>query len=109
MADLLIPAAVRTWLVFLLLFILLGYDVPFSILFGALGGLAGGLVTAWWQIKGGAPHGPTDLPPTDHLRRPDPDGSDVNPWFELPFLKTNKSQRRYIERKKKARARRLDQ
>ncbi len=107
MADLFIPAAIRTWLVFLLLFVFLDYGVPFSILFGALGGLAGGIVTAWWQIKGGAPHGPKDLPPTDHLRRPEPDGSEVNPRLELPFLKTNKAQRRYIERKKKARSRRL--
>ncbi|MGD1898640.1 MAG: hypothetical protein ACFB16_17005 [Phormidesmis sp.] len=108
MADLLIPAAVRIWLIFLLVFIFLGYNVPFSIFFGFVGGLAGGLVTAWWQIKGGAPNDPKGLPPTDNLKRPDPDGSDVNPLFEVPFLKTNKAQQRYIERRKKARSRRVD-
>ncbi|MEL6939237.1 MAG: hypothetical protein AAFO84_08590 [Cyanobacteria bacterium J06598_1] len=108
MADLLIPAAVRTWLIFLLVFIFLGYDVSFSIFFGAIGGLAGGLISAWWQIKGGAPSaGFNGLPPTDKLRRPAPDGSDVNRVLELPFLKTNKAQERYIKRRKKARASRL--
>ena len=108
MADLLIPALIRTWFIFLVTFIFLGYAVPFSIFFGFVGGLAGGLISAWWEIKGGAPAGPKGLPPTDKLRRPAPDGSDENPRFELPFLKTNKAQQRYMERKKKARARRTN-
>ena len=106
-ADLIIPAVIRTWLVFLVAFFLLGYPVLFSIIFGAIGGLAGGIVTGWWQIQGGAPDGPEELPPTDHLRRPDPDGSDEDPRFSLPFLKTNRANRRYIERSKRARNRRL--
>ncbi|MEL6490734.1 MAG: hypothetical protein AAFQ95_12290 [Cyanobacteria bacterium J06621_3] len=105
MADLIIPAALRIWLIFLVIFVALQYPVPFSIIFGGIGGLAGGLVTAWWQMPGGSPKGPKDLPPTDSLERPDPDGSDVNPRWELPFLKTNRSQNRYIERQKRARAR----
>ena len=55
MTDLIVPAALRIWLVFLLLFALLGYSVPASILFGAIGGFAGGLVSAWWYVPGGEP------------------------------------------------------
>jgi hypothetical protein len=55
MTDLIVPAALRIWLLFLLVFSLLGYSVLFSILFGALGGFAGGVVTAWWQSQGGEP------------------------------------------------------
>ncbi|MGC1308938.1 MAG: hypothetical protein WA885_17055 [Phormidesmis sp.] len=107
MADLLIPAALRIWLFFLLTFVLLRYPVEFSILFGAIGGLAGGLLSAWWQIKGGAPSGPGyKVPPDDNLRRPDPDDVSTTRW-ELPFLKTNKAKRRYIERSKRARDRKL--
>ncbi|MEM8505671.1 MAG: hypothetical protein AAF716_21275 [Cyanobacteria bacterium P01_D01_bin.1] len=107
MADLIIPAVIRTWLIFLIVFFLLGYPVPFSIVFGGIGGLAGGIMSGWWQVKGGTPENPKGLPPTDKLRRPDPDGSDENPYFSLPFLKTNKANRRYIERKKRARDRRI--
>lgn len=107
MADLIIPAALRLWLVFLLVFVLLKYPVPFSILFGAIGGFAGGLLSAWSQVKGGAPQTPKDIPPTDKLTRPDPDGSDVNPRWELPFMKTNQAKQRYIERQKRARDRRV--
>ncbi|MEM6598400.1 MAG: hypothetical protein AAF810_11390 [Cyanobacteria bacterium P01_D01_bin.36] len=109
MADLIIPAALRIWLIFLLIFIFLDYSVPFSITFGAIGGIAGGIVSAWWQMKGGAPSsGPKGLPPTDKLKRPNPDGSDVNSRWQLPFLKSNASKNRYLERKKKARSRRLN-
>ena len=108
MADLIIPAALRIWLIFLVVFVALQYSVPFSIIFGGIGGVAGGLVTAWWQMKGGSPAGPKGISPTDSLSRPDPDGSDVNPRWELPFLKTNKAQNRYIERQKRARARKRD-
>lgn len=109
MADLIIPAALRIWLIFLLIFIFLEYPVPFSITFGAIGGIAGGIVSAWWQMKGGSPNPSGGArPPTDKLKRPDPDGSDVNPRWEVPFLKSNASQRRYIERKKRARQRRLE-
>ncbi|ESA34298.1 hypothetical protein N836_17935 [Leptolyngbya sp. Heron Island J] len=55
MTDLIVPAALRIWLVFLLIFALLGYSVTVSILFGAVGGFAGGLVSAWWHAPGGEP------------------------------------------------------
>lgn len=55
MTDLIVPAALRIWLVFLLVFIVLGYSVTASILFGAIGGFAGGLVSAWWNAIGGEP------------------------------------------------------
>lgn len=55
MTDLIVPAALRIGLVFLLAFWLLGYSVSFSILFAALGGVAGGVVAAWWQAYGGEP------------------------------------------------------
>ncbi len=55
MTDLIVPAALRIWLIFLLVFILLGYSVIVSILFGAVGGFAGGLVAAWWSAPGGEP------------------------------------------------------
>ncbi|MEM1254898.1 MAG: hypothetical protein AAGI69_20880 [Cyanobacteria bacterium P01_H01_bin.21] len=55
MTDLIVPAALRIWLVFLLIFALLGYSVTVSILFGAIGGFAGGLVSAWWYAPGGEP------------------------------------------------------
>lgn len=55
MTDLIVPAALRLWLVFLLVFALLGYSVTASILFGAMGGFAGGLVSAWWHAPGGEP------------------------------------------------------
>ncbi len=105
MADLIIPATLKIWLFFLLAFVLLGYPIPFSILFGAIGGVAGGLTSAWWQVKGGAPPTPKNLPPIDKLRRPDPD--EVDPRWELPFLKTNKAKKRYIERNQRARDRKI--
>lgn len=108
MADLIIPAAIRTWLVFLLVFILLNYSTAFSLLFGAIGGIAGGIVTGWWQIKGGAPEGPSNRPPVDKLRRPDPNAQHYGLKWNLPFLKTNRANRRYMERRKKARDRRID-
>lgn len=55
MTDLIVPVALRIWLVFLLIFVLLGYSVTASILFGAIGGFAGGLVSAWWNALGGEP------------------------------------------------------
>ncbi|MBE9067300.1 hypothetical protein IQ260_11605 [Leptolyngbya cf. ectocarpi LEGE 11479] len=55
MTDLIVPVALRIWLVFLLIFVLLGYSVTTSILFGAIGGFAGGLVSAWWNALGGEP------------------------------------------------------
>ena len=55
MTDLIVPAALRIWLVFLLIFVLLGYSVTTSILFGVVGGFAGGLVSAWWDALGGEP------------------------------------------------------
>lgn len=55
MTDLIVPAALRYWILFLLVFTLLGYSVGFSILFGALGGFVGGMISAWWQVRGGEP------------------------------------------------------
>ena len=108
MADLIIPATILTWLVFLLVFILLGYETSFSLLFGAVGGLAGGLIAGWWQVKGGAPDGPSDRPPTDKLRRPDPNVKQFSLRRHVPFLKTNRANRRYMERRKRARDRRVE-
>ncbi|NEP17392.1 MAG: hypothetical protein F6J97_10870 [Leptolyngbya sp. SIO4C1] len=58
MTDAIVPAAIRSWLIFLLIFMLLGYSVTFSILFGAVGGFAAGMVSAWWRVKGGEPPPP---------------------------------------------------
>lgn len=107
MADLIIPATILTWLIFLLVFILLGYETSFSLLFGAIGGVAGGLIAGWWQVKGGAPDGPADRPPTDKLRRPDPNARRFGIQFSVPFLKTNRANRRYMERRKRVRDRRI--
>ena len=60
MTDLIVPVAIRSWLVFLLIFRFLGYTTFFSILFGAVAGFAAGTVSAWWQVKGGDP-----LPPKE--------------------------------------------
>ena len=108
MADLIIPAALRIWLIFLLIFIFFRYPVPFSIIFGAIGGIAGGIVTAWWQMPGGAPSDGAKGKPSDKAKRPGPDESDGSSRWELPLLKPNSAQRRYIERKKRARMRRLE-
>ncbi|MEM8614630.1 MAG: hypothetical protein AAGF93_21640 [Cyanobacteria bacterium P01_H01_bin.105] len=70
MTDLIVPAALRIWLVFLLVFALLGYSVPASILFGAIGGFAGGLVSAWWHAPGGEPISNGDNPSSMPLRLP---------------------------------------
>ncbi|MEM9979253.1 MAG: hypothetical protein AAF808_16615 [Cyanobacteria bacterium P01_D01_bin.2] len=69
MTDLIVPAALRIWLAFLLLFVLLGYSVAASIIFGAVGGFAGGLVSAWWIVPGGAP-APADEKAASFLRLP---------------------------------------
>jgi hypothetical protein len=55
MTDLIVPVALRIWIIFLLVFTVLGYAVGFSILFGALGGFMGGIISAWWQVMGGEP------------------------------------------------------
>ena len=62
MADKIIPAALRIWLVFLFLFLLLGYEVVPSILLGAIAGFAGGTIHAWWMSPGGEPTTPLELP-----------------------------------------------
>lgn len=108
MADLIIPASILTWLIFLLVFILLGYPTDISMLFGAIGGIAGGTVIGWWQIKGGAPDGPDNRPPTDKLRRPDPNQEHYGARWDIPFLKTNRAKKRYQVRRKKARDRRIE-
>lgn len=108
MADRIIPAAILTWLIFLLVFILLGYSTGVSMLFGAIGGVSGGIVIGWWQIKGGAPAGPADRPPSDKLRRPDPDKEHFGAGWHVPFLKTNRANQRYMARRQKARDRRIE-
>ncbi|PZO18249.1 MAG: hypothetical protein DCF25_10025 [Leptolyngbya foveolarum] len=108
MADRIIPTAILTWLIFLLVFILLGYTTGVSMLFGAIGGVAGGIVIGWWHIKGGAPSGPADRPPSDKLRRPDPNKEHFGAGWHVPFLKTNRANKRYMVRRKKARDRRTE-
>ncbi|MGB7248893.1 MAG: hypothetical protein WBC73_08135 [Phormidesmis sp.] len=108
MADLIIPATLRTWLVFLLIFVLLGYPVLFSIVFGAIGGLAGGLTTGWWQIKGGAPSGPKEDALEERELAPRRRGPEnmASRW-ELPFLMPSKAKQRYRTRKKRAQEKRM--
>ena len=113
MADLIIPATLKTWLVFLLLFILLGYPVPFSILFGIIGGVAGGLTTAWWQVKGKGPGeaGKSSLLPMVDSDKDDDTSdrtdTDEKTRWELPFLGPSKSKKRYLERNRRAKNRRI--
>ena len=109
MADLIIPAALRLWLIFLISFALLGYSVAFSILFGAIGGLAGGVATAWLQIKGGAPSGEEyeDKPPVDDLTPFE--GSEANPRWKFPLSRPDKANMRYQERQRRMRERKLRQ
>ena len=84
MADLIIPAALRLWLFFLV------------------------IVSAWRQIKGGSPsEEPKGLKPVDNLKQPAAEGSARSERFGLPFLKSNKAKRRYMERNKRARERKL--
>lgn len=70
MTDLIVPAALRIWLGFLLVFVLLGYSVTVSILFGAVGGFAGGLVSAWWYALGGEPIPKEDTKNSSGLQLP---------------------------------------
>ena len=70
MTDLIVPTALRIWLLFLLLFALLGYSVTASILFGAMGGFAGGLISAWWRAPGGEPSPKKDDNPSLRLQLP---------------------------------------
>lgn len=108
MADLIIPATLKSWLFFLLLFFLLGYPIPFSILFGAIGGVAGGLTSSWLQVQQGIASGPDsnddgggneDDSPGEILKKA--------PRWELPFLGPNKAKQRYTERNNRARNRRI--
>lgn len=69
MTDKIVPAALRFWLVFLLLLVFLGYSVPTSILFGAIGGFAGGMVSAWWKTKGGVPKAPDIQKRVDQVKQ----------------------------------------
>lgn len=109
LADLIIPAALRLWLIFLISFALLGYSVPFSIVFGAIGGIAGGISSAWWQIKGGAPQKPknSNKPPVDELTPNQ--GSRTNTRWEIPFLKPDRAKVRYMERQRRIRDRKMNQ
>jgi hypothetical protein len=102
MTDLIVPAALRIWLLFLLVFSLLGYPVAFSILFGALGGFAGGMVSAWWSLKGG------DLSAFGALGA-DPMATDAkaNKPFQLPPALNNLpqwrsgTQKRHLQRRRR--------
>ncbi len=107
MADLIIPATLRIWLVFLLVFVLLGYQVPFSIVFGGISGLAGGIATAWWQVKGGAPSDPQDRPPVDQVEPTVINDEELTSRWEIPFLRQNNAKARYIARVRRARNRRV--
>lgn len=69
MTDKIVPAALKLWLVFLLVLIVLGYSVVTSILFGAIGGFAGGMVTAWWKTKGGEPRTPQIAQRVDKMKQ----------------------------------------
>ena len=108
MLDLIIPATILTWLVFLLVFILLGYTTSVSMLFGMIGGVAGGVVIGWWKIKGGAPSVSSNRPPIDKLRRPDPNKEHYGAGWHVPFMKSNRAKQRYMTRRKKARDRRIE-
>jgi len=109
-ADLIIPATLKSWLFFLFLFFLLGYPIPFSILFGAIGGVAGGLTSSWLQVqqsiasdsenddeKGG--NGDDNSPPGEILQK-------TSRW-EIPFFGTSKAKQRYNARNQRARNRRI--
>ncbi|PZO45920.1 MAG: hypothetical protein DCF15_21095 [Phormidesmis priestleyi] len=103
MADLLIPATIRSWLFFLLVFVLLGYPVTFSIVFGAIGGLAGGLATAWWQVKGGAPV-PADEESTTQSWRRLHQIKEITSRWDLPLIGPSNAQKRYLERTQRTRS-----
>ena len=87
MTDLIVPAALRIWLVFLLLFALLGYSVTVSILFGAMGGFAGGVVSAWWHSPGGEPS-------------PRKTEGSASPTFQLPKWRW-RGERRHLRRRQR--------
>lgn len=104
MADLLIPATIKTWLFFLLVFVLLGYPVTFSIVFGAIGGFAGGLATAWWQIKGGAPMPPANQESTTESWRRLHQIKEIASRWDLPLVGPSNAQKRYLERTQRKRS-----
>ncbi|NEQ49306.1 MAG: hypothetical protein F6K11_04115 [Leptolyngbya sp. SIO3F4] len=90
MTDLIVPAALRIWLVFLLMFALLGYSVTASILFGAMGGFAGGVVAAWWHAPGGEPKPKDDKQNQQKVAR----------LFQLPSLRFRAERRRLRRRQR---------
>ncbi len=95
MADRIVPAALRAWLLFLLLFIVLGYPVGFSILFGAAGGFAWGTVSAWWSIPGGVPL-PDDFDDIDEVQER---AGRARLGFKLPEWQLRRAKRRRIYRR----------
>ena len=106
LADLIIPATLLIWLVFLFVFVLLGYSVPFSILFGAVGGISGGIASAWWQVKGGTPAAaPKKSASSAQKGTTGLDEDEFKSRWDLPFFK-NPAKQRYLDRGKRARARR---
>jgi hypothetical protein len=104
LADLIIPATLRIWLVFLFVFVLLRYPVPFSIVFGGIGGLAGGVASAWWQIKGGKPIVEKERRPTDRAESAAgaPAEGGGSRW-EVPFFKPNQAKQRNSLRARRTR------
>jgi hypothetical protein len=107
LADLIIPATLRIWLVFLFVFFLLGYPVPFSIVFGGIGGLAGGVASAWWQIKGGIPMASEERRPGDNPESASARPPETESRWAFPFLKKKTLKQRYYNpRVRKVRGRR---
>jgi hypothetical protein len=103
MTDLIVPAALRIWLLFLLVFTLLGYPVVFSILFGALGGFAGGMISAWWSLKGGdfsAFGSSFGLDPTTNDAKPKPSFQLPPALNKLPQWRSGQ-EKRYLQRRRR--------
>ncbi|MEL6813438.1 MAG: hypothetical protein AAFP03_01330 [Cyanobacteria bacterium J06598_3] len=110
MADLIIPATLKSWLFFLFLFFLLGYPIPFSILFGAIGGVAGGLTSSWLQVQQGIA---SDSNNDDDESGRDDDATapgkvlGKSSRWEIPFFGSSKAKQRYTARNQRARSRRI--
>ncbi|MEM8808719.1 MAG: hypothetical protein AAGF01_22105 [Cyanobacteria bacterium P01_G01_bin.38] len=95
MTDLIMPVAIRSWLIFLLVFKLMGYSNSFCILFGAIGGFAAGMVSAWWKVKGGAP-----LPPE---LSENSEQSTGNRFARIPRIRLRRERRDLLRRRRQRR------
>lgn len=95
MTDLIVPVAIRSWLIFLLVFKLLGYSTGFSIIFGAVGGFAAGMVSAWWKVKGGVP-----VPPEEQENA---ENSTGNRFARVPRLRLRRERRDLLRRRQQRR------